>query len=686
MSRALPTVCADTELALSAKWRAHAKRWAQLSFWLFFLKGLLWLLVPVVLAWWSHSAVAMPVHSMPVDDQKPEAQELAIQLEPIVVTGTRTAHALSDSPVAVQLITAAQINDSGARDVAELLEREGGVTVTRVAGRGTRIEIQGMSSEQVLILVDGRRVIGRINGAIDLSRLKVASIERIEIVKGPSSALYGSDALGGVVNVISKAGGNSSTVTLRADTGENYQLFGSSSYQRERYSGNASGGTTRTSPFDLDKNTPAIDGINGRSRFFNLNHRQRISPAASLGASLDYALDDSHRVDAGSATFDVTKRIEEVRAGLAPQFEISEQTSATLDLYYSRYYDQYLQDQRGSDANDRFEQTVDQLYAAGGQVNHRVAHHQLSLGLETQFEKLVADRLSKPGERDRQSVFLQDELRLLADDALSLVPGLRYDRDSQFGNALSPKLALRYNLSRQWFVRAGAGLGYRAPDFKQLLLHFDNPAVGYRVEGNSNLKPERSTGINLSSTWLAMPNLSLSGTVFHNRVKDLIDIIQTTAGRPMQDQPVVFSYLNIAHSRLTGTEVQVEWQPLRPLSLRLGHGWLLSKDLDTGKPLSGRAKHRANLDLEFKQPRYALGLRGVWIGKREFQVELATGGAPTGAGTAAPYALLDARAQWRGWQVLKLSLGVANLFDAGESRFLPIQPRSVFFEMSKEFT
>lgn len=677
---------------LPPQWRARAQRAAKLSFWFFFLKGMLWLIVPALLAWWSSSAAAqetLAVQSLPAASSSPAEQERAVQLEQIVVTGTRTAHALSDSPVEVQVITAAQIKDSGARDVAELLEREGGVTVTRVAGRGTSIEIQGLSSDQVLILVDGRRVIGRINGAIDLTRLKAANIERIEIVKGPSSALYGSDALGGVVNVISKAGGSGGSVTARADTGEHYELTGSAGYGGERYSGSFSGGGTRTTMFDLDKSTPSTDGIDGRTKFFSANHRQWFSPSSSLGASLDYSLDDTHRVDAGSATFDVTKRIQEVRLGLAPQFEISDSTSLALDGYYTRYYDQYLQDQRGSDDRDRYEKTVDQLYAGGGQINQRIGSHQLSLGLDAQFEKLVADRLASTGERDRQSVYLQDEFSLLADNVLTLVPGVRYDRDSQFGDALSPKLALRYNVRPDWFLRAGAGQGYRAPDFKQLLLRFDNPAVGYRVEGNPDLKPERSTGFNLGSTWYATPALSVSGTVFHNRVRNLIDIIQTTPGRPMQGNPVIFSYLNIASARLTGTDVQLEWRPQigerRPLTVHAGHSYLDSEDRDTGKPLSGRAKNRANLGLEFKRPQYELGLRGVWIGKREFQVELDTGGAPTGAGTAKPYTLFDARAQWKGWRVFDLSVGVANLFDEGESRYLPIQPRSVFFEMSKEF-
>lgn len=696
MSEAAPEASGGGRVRLPARWRVHVQRVARLGFWFFLIKGLLWLIVPVLLAWWAGDAMAQTTGTLPVQPlpaasppaESADRSERAIRLEQVVVTGTRTQHTLSDSPVEVQLITAAEIKDSGARDVAELLEREGGLTVTRVAGRGTSIEIQGLSSDQVLILVDGRRVVGRINGAIDLTRLKAANIERIEIVKGPSSALYGSDALGGVVNVITRSGGRGSSVTARADSGKNFETFGGFSYQGERASGALSGGGTITTSYDLNKATPATDGIDGRTRFASASHTQRFGDDVSLRASLDYSLDDTSRVDAGNATFDITKRIEEVRVGVAPQIRFGENTELVLDGYYTRYYDQFLQDQRGADANDRYEKTVDQLYAAGGQLNQDWGAHRLSVGLEAQFESLTADRLATEGERDRQSVYVQDEFTLLG-EALTLVPGLRHDRDSQFGNATSPKLALRYRITPDLSVRASAGQGFRAPDFKQLLLRFDNPAVGYRVEGNPDLKPERSTGYNLGSTWFASEGISLTGTVYHNRVKNLIDIVQLTPGRPTPGNPVVFSYVNVERARLTGGDVQAEWRPelgsRQPLTLRLGYGYLDSEDADTGQPLSGRAKHRANADIGWRNSQYELGLRGVWIGKRIFQTELDTGGAPTGAGEADPYTLFDTRAQWKGWRVFDLTLGVQNLFDEGESRYLPIQPRSVFFELSKEF-
>ena len=633
------------------------------------------------------TVTAIPVQALPTEAPPPAGTEHSVRevrLEPVVVTGTRTEQPLSRSPVEVQLIGAKQIAHSGARDLAELLEREGGVHVSRVAGRGTRIEIQGLASDQVLILVDGRRMIGRVNGAIDLGRLRLDSVERVEIVKGPSSALYGADALGGVVNIItrrdSRPGG---AITGRVDTGENQEIGGNAGWSLGPVQGRVSGGYLRLEPYDLDRSTSSQDGVNGENRSAGAEADWRLDDRARLSWSGNYALDDSLRVDQGTGgrLYDTRKRIEEVRTGLAPGFDLGAQTRLSFDAYYNRYFDQFLQQQRGGDGStDIDEETLNQLWSLGGQLDQRWGTHGLSLGLEGSFENLDADRLAEKGERDRQSVYAQDDWSL-REGALRLIPGLRYDRDSQFGDQLSPKLALRWDFAQDWFLRAGYGQGFRAPDFKQLLLRFSNPAVGYRVDGNPDLQPERSVGYNLGLGWLPSTRLTLSLSVYHNRVRELIDIVQTSGGQPSPSDPVVFSYVNVHRATLYGLDFQSRWRPLRPLELQLGYGYLRSRDEDSDSELSGRARHRANAALRFEQERYALQLRGVWIGQRVFQVELDTGGAPTGAGVSPDYALLDARGEMKLSRRWQLALGAENLLDAGEPQYLPMPPRSAYLEV-----
>ncbi len=627
-----------------------------------------------------------PYPAIPVEPvaQAPQT-ETPIELPVVVVTGTRTEHTLDESPVEVQLINAADIRRSGASDLAELLEREGGIYATRLAGRGSSIEIQGLSSEHVLILVDGRRMIGRINGAIDLTRLRVGAIERVEIIKGPSSALYGADALGGVVNVITRRGASEpeAQLTARIDTEANQDYLADIGWQLGDLRGQSGGSYLRIEPFDLDESTAATDGIDGESRSAYTEADWIVSNDFTLGMSGAYNLDDSHRVDGGVAgrIANTRKRIEDSRVGIAPRLRFDRDTQISGDLYYNRYFDQFLQRNQADGSVSIDEETLNELYVAAGQFETRIDAHRFVLGGETQFEQLDADRLDSAGERDRQSAYVQDEWTPAWNDyRLVIVPGLRYDRDSQFGSQVSEKLALRYAMTDALTLRAGYGRGYRAPDFKQLLLRFDNPAVGYRVDGNPDLQPERSVGFNLGAIWQLTRAASFSLGTYHNRVEKLIEIVQIEAG-----PPIMFSYRNIASARLTGIDAQARLQIGEPLELRVGYGWLHSRDQETGDPLSGRPEHRANAALLFKQPHYNAQLRGVWIGERVFATDIDTGGAPSAAGRSDAYALFDARAEWTRWKNYSVAIGIDNLFDAGDSSFLPIAPRAAYLELQFRF-
>lgn len=631
----------------------------------------------------SANIILAPEALPPLATQAQPAQTKAATLDPIVVTGTRTEHRLSDSPVEVQLITAADIARSGARDVAELLEREGSVHVTRAAGRGTTIQIQGLSSEHVLILLNGRRLIGRINGAIDLTRIRVAEIERVEIVRGATSALYGSDALGGVVNIITRRGAEALSLTARSADDGALDVFGHGGWGDNKLTLQASGGFSRLVAYDLDDSTASEDGADSDASFFGLNGDWILNDAAELGVSFAYSLDDSERIDGGigGGQFETNKRIEEIRGGVSPHFLLGYNTELRLDAYYHRYHDQFLQERTRSDASREVnsdEETIDQIYAGSAQLDHQWGTHRLSIGGEYQFEELQADRLQTAAERDRQAVFIQDEWSLL-DGRLTLVPGLRMDRDSQFGEALSPKVALRYDVTDSWLLRAGWGEGFRAPDFKQLQLRFENSAVAYRVDGNPNLEPEESSGFHLGTTWFASATASFYISAYHNDVSNLIQIEQIETG-----PPTIFTYNNVAEAELTGVDLQAQWRPWAPLQIKLGYGYLRSRDRDTGERLSGRPEHRANAALYWEKPSYALVLRGVWVGDRIFTVDTSNG-PPTPGGEADPYALFDLRAEWRGLHWAKLALGLDNLFDEGDPQYLAITPRTVYLEIQRAF-
>lgn len=178
-----------------------------------------------------------------------------------VVTATRSEEPLADTPVATEVITRDEIAASGAENVAEVLDERPGVEIVR-SFAGANIYLQGLDPEYMLVLVDGQRVIGRVNGAVDLARIPVDDIERIEIVRGASSALYGSDAIGGVINIITRRAGE----PLEADVSLAYGSFNATDLrthagmQRGRWNASLTAGWHRSDAFDIDPFEPSTNG------------------------------------------------------------------------------------------------------------------------------------------------------------------------------------------------------------------------------------------------------------------------------------------------------------------------------------------------------------------------------------------------------------------------------------------
>jgi outer membrane receptor for ferrienterochelin and colicins len=186
----------------------------------------------------------------PLPEESEEAEE-------VVVTGTRTPRPLGTSPVAVEVIGQEEIARSGAYDVAELLENQAGLDIVRNQF-GATVRLRGLNENQTLVLVDGQRLVGRTGGAQDLSRIPVEDIERIEIVKGPASALYGADALGGVVHIVTRSAREpQASVGLRGGTLLNVDGTASASVGSKKVGARLTGGWHGSPTVDRDLTTQA---------------------------------------------------------------------------------------------------------------------------------------------------------------------------------------------------------------------------------------------------------------------------------------------------------------------------------------------------------------------------------------------------------------------------------------------
>jgi len=226
-------------------------------------------------------------------------------------------------------------------------------------------------------------------------------------------------------------------------------------------------------------------------------------------------------------------------------------------------------------------------------------------------------------------------------------------------------------------LRASYGHGFRAPDFREMLVEFENPSVGYRVEGNPDLRPETSRSTNLGATVQAARWLRFDVNFFHHDLENLILSVPLDEGGPSGS--MIFGYRNVGRAVSRGVETTVGLRVARQLRLDLGYTYTDARDLTQDRVLDGRAPHRITLTSTWRTdfgPTFTA--RGEWVSERKFY-PLEVGEREV---VGDPYVFLNLRAQQPIVEGVSLLGGVDNVFDAGQVDTLPIRPRSYWAGLS----
>ena len=362
---------------------------------------------------------------------------------PVVVTGTRHAVAPDASPVAVQVIDAADIAASGARDAAEVLETRLGLDIER-SFRGAGLQVEGLDARHVLVLVDGVRLAGRTGEQLDLSRLPAEAIARVEIVRGASSAQYGSDALAGVVNIVTKRAERPVEASLSASYGLDAasDLHGSVGTRGDLGDIELAAAWRHLEPYSLDA-TPGTTGSGRDDVSLTLHGGVAAGPDLRLTSRLQVLLRRAEGTDAqtlpptvdGDARYKITDRVEHTRtlSGLV-RADLALAPGHTLEATVSGSWhaSELAYDQRGSDREDRAE-TSDELVAEAAVAWRGLLglSHLVSVGVDAQLDGLESERVDGgEASRGRVGAYAQDEWTVAEDPALVLVPAVRLDVDT----------------------------------------------------------------------------------------------------------------------------------------------------------------------------------------------------------------------------------------------------------------
>ena len=519
----------------------------------------------------------------------------------VVVTGTRTPKFLKDTPIHTRVITSKDIAKTDATNIQDLLQQElPGIEFSYAMNQQTHLNFSGFGGQGILFLVDGERLAGETMDDVDFTRLNMANVERIEIVKGAASALYGSNATGGVVNIITKRAQQPWSLNLNARYAKhNEQRYGATFGLNSNHWNNVlSAFYNRTNNYEVHSAANPVTRVMGTiygDKTLNLKDQLTYSPTRNfhLTGRLGYFFRETTR------TADIPERYRDFTGGLRLNWDITSQDALLASYAFDQYDKSDFQRQRRLDIRDysNVQNSFRMLY------NHTFERGDiLTIGTDFMHDYLYNTNLDgATRKQDSFDLFAQYDWQVT--DKLEAVAALRYDYFSDGNDShVTPKLNICYKPLRNLSLRAGYGMGFRAPTLKEKYYNFDMSGI-WIVEGNPNLKAEVSHNFNLSAEY-TKGHYNLTASAYYNKVANKLS---TSAPyfKSASDKLPYLPYTNLDSYSVYGGEAGVQARWNNGLSARLTYAYTkeqLAKDKD-GNTINNQyipaRSHALNMRLDY---------------------------------------------------------------------------------------
>lgn len=608
-------------------------------------------------------------------------------LSSLVVTGTRTEKVLVDSPVHVDVIDRSAIEAQQAATVSDVLRNLSGVHLQEIHGReGQGVTMQGFTSDQVLVLIDGMPVSASTGSTVNVSDLSTTNIERIEVVRGATSALYGTDAMGGVVNIITRQPDSTALSVFWSGTSYGARntedaMLGILADQRVGWDGafrlgswvvSQQADVTLNTGSDRDLTTRTEDTYSGHGWSLQ-NALLRDGPSGLFRLHLNAQVADRFRpVTQNGAPF--VYRDLSTQWALGSEWQTQQGKVGSRSQAQWETLDQHTQQDAINTSVLEQERTaqVSQL-TLSQQWDSTIGDHWLTAGLDVRRQALQQEQQKtdlnsvQTSTQEVASVrqhmvaaYVQDDVFL--GDTLEFLPGARLQWDEGYGWFLAPKVNLRWDpdlLQTPAFaghVRLGAGYGYRVPNLKERYYFFDHSQFGYRVEGNPDLAPEQVVSWQVGATLNGAP-WTLNVGAYLNQARALIvtardDAASAAAGLDL------YQYQNIDRATLAGVDVELAFH-----NATAGHHWALAyhglyaHNDSTEQMLPGRTPHTLSAQAEIQGP-------ASWRWHATLRYHSATWSDSDNTLKTPAWTSLDSTLTWQPRATLQLFLRANNLLDA----------------------
>ena len=599
-----------------------------------------------------------------------------LNLDEVTVTGTRTEKTVAETPVMTRIVPSEVLQRNDFESMIDVLEYNIPGLRFNTDPRGNNIQVQGLENSYILILVDGERLSTTPGGPIDFDRLTTANIKKIEVLKGAASALYGSSAMGMVINIITDIPkrplegwakvryGKYNDLQLDAGVGMKYKGF----YAQTLFNRTSSDG------YDLTPETPES---------FTENPSHHMTIEEKLGWNNQYSritvkgslywgeVENPWESTAPTHYRSLTKTLQ-VNAEHAFNDRYKLYGTYAGDFYTRKtVYDfLYLPDSTNAWSHEQTVRLVDEfkpwdnlVIVKGFEWNGTKNYNKMQYGKE----KTIRDM-------DDANLFAQADWMIT--DRLEVIGGFRYTHNSEFGSAFTPKINLMYSPGN-FKIRAGYSRGFKTPGLTELYSDFNMGSVSHNI-GNPDLKAEHSDYFSVSGEYTWQGRLMLTAELYQNTVDNKINSYNVDIEDPKPGElGTELRYENVKGVRIRGAEATATCYPVSALLLRTSYAFCDALNKETGLQLSGNSKHAMNwsasLHGKLLKHEGAVTLSGRWDSKRISksrrtetddsgqEVEVIT------TRTKPGYTMWKLTAQYTPWtwKYMRLSVtgGVDNLFD-----------------------
>ena len=522
-------------------------------------------------------------------------------LDEVIISGTKTIRVVSSLPLNASVINKVEIEKTNATRLSDVINEELGLITVSDFGGAEGIQMQGLDSEYTLVLIDNQPLVGRLAGTLDLNRVSVGNIKQIEIVRGPSSSLYGNNAFAGVINIITdepKEGFNvnvSSSYETHNTTDSNISL----SYKNKDFNGSVFFNKYSSDGYDLIED----DGLNTVNEFNN----------NTLQIKLGYDISKKFKVRINTRHF--TQMIDNIAPNNLSgetftaedniNFIISHKSdkfNTDFEIYFTSYFgDEFLDDELGNRFSESFYDHI--LLKPEIKTVYKIDNQkEFVFGLGNEYETL--NRTYFEIEPKQNSPFIYFQYDYKPNEKINLILGGRFDKYKEYKSQISPKFSGIYKIQNNESIKISTGYGYKTPDFRQLYFNFSNSTVGYSVIGynvvedvinqlidegqianiiipieefEDPLSPESSFGVNIGYSREINEKISLSSNIFSNSAKNLIDY--RVIANKINGQNV-FSYYNVNNVSTFGFDINTKYKADNYFNFSIGYQLLYAYDLD----------------------------------------------------------------------------------------------------------